>query len=409
MSSAPVGRSQDDVRRHNLAAVLGRLHTRGPATRTQLTRELGLNRSTIGDLVGGLVAAQLAEEQAPGASLTGRAGRPSLVVRPVPDGACVLAVHLDVHWMHVARVGLGCEVHERVTEPLAPGTAPRAAAARVAQLAEEVLGEHGARLVGVGVAVPGTVGRRDGVLGLAPNLEWADVPLRDLVAEAVRRRTGLAPPVSVANDADLGVLAERLRGAARGSDDVVYLCGTWGLGGGIITGGHPLVGRRGHAGEVGHIGVDPAGHACHCGSRGCWEAEASAEAWAAALDLDGSAVDVADRVLARLAAGGVTARRTRDKMSRSFARGLASTINVVDPDVVLLGAGLWARLWPELAGDVLPWLRRMVLPALRDEVDVRLAGLGADSTLVGAAELAFGPLLADPLGAAALPAPVAAR
>jgi predicted NBD/HSP70 family sugar kinase len=246
------------------------------------------------------------------------------------------------------------------------------------------------------VAVPGAVRAGDGVVATAPNLGWSDVPFGQAVDAAVRERLGRGVRVDVANDADLGVVAEHLRGAARESADVVYLCGTWGLGGGILSGGHLLTGSHGYAGEVGHVGVDPAGRACHCGSRGCWERESQALAWAEPLDLDPEAPDIAAQVLDRLATGGVAARRTRDKVSRSFARGLASVINVFDPDVVLLGAGIWQDLWPEVGPDVLAWVDRLVLPALRDGVSVRQAGLGRDSTVVGAAELALQPLLADP-------------
>jgi predicted NBD/HSP70 family sugar kinase len=125
-----------------------------------------------------------------------------------------------------------------------------------------------------------------------------------------------------------------------------------------------------------------------------------ADAWAAPLGLDAASRDIAAQLLERLAVGGVSARRTRDKVSRAFARGLASMVNVFDPGVVLLGAGLWQDLWPAVRGDVEPWLDRLVIPVLRPGLRVRPAGLGVDSTVVGAAELAFAPLLADPLGMA---------
>ncbi|MEJ5944990.1 ROK family transcriptional regulator [Pseudokineococcus basanitobsidens] len=393
------GRGQDDLRRHNLSVVLGAVHRTGAVTRAQLTASLGLSRSTVGDLVGALVGAGLVVEEPPRAASGRGVGRPSLVVAPVERAATVVAVYLDVHWLRATLVGLGGRVLASATEPLPTGAAPAEAVRRAGGLVTGLVppaGRH--RVVAAGVAVPGTVRAGEGVVGLAPNLGWVEQPVGELMAGELAGRLGRPVPVLVANDADLGVVAEIGRGAAVGATDVVYLCGTWGLGGGIVSGGHALTGRRGFAGEVGHVGVDPEGRACHCGSRGCWEAEAQAAAWAGPLELDVDAPDVAARVAERLERGGVLARRTRDRVSRSFARGLASVVNVLDPQVVLLGAGLWRDLWPAVEGDVLPWVERLVLPALRDHVDVRPAGLGDGSTLVGAAETAFGPLLDDPLG-----------
>lgn len=146
------------------------------------------------------------------------------------------------------------------------------------------------------------------------------------------------------------------------------------------------------------MGVDPDGRPCRCGSRGCWESETLASAWAQPFDLDENAPDVVDLVLQRLGSGGVVSRRTRDKLSRAFARGLANMVHLFDPQAIVLGDGLWRDLWPALAEDVLPWVDRFVMPAMRAGVEVRHSALGRDSTVLGAAELAFAPLLDDPLG-----------
>lgn len=395
----PTGRGVDDLRRHNLSAVLQAVHHAGAVSRAQLTTTLALSRSTVGDLVGDMVEAGLLVERRPDASSGRGVGRPSLLVRPAPGSPTVLAVYADVHRVRVALVGLGGEVLGRLDDDLPAVVGPARAASAAASLAARLVptAADRARLVGVGAAVPGTVRAGTGVVGLAPHLGWVEAPFGDALADALAAALGRRLPVELGNDADLGVVAEHLRGGARSTTDVVYLCGTWGLGSGIISGGNRLTGRHGFAGEVGHIGVDPEGRACHCGSRGCWESESQASAWAAPLDLDADAPDVAARVLERLDRGGVAARRTRDRVSRSFARGLASIVNVFDPQAVLLGAGLWQDLWPAVEDDVMPWVDRLVLPALRGHVDVRPAGLGTGSTLVGAAEVALAPLLADPL------------
>ncbi|ABS02677.1 putative NBD/HSP70 family sugar kinase [Kineococcus radiotolerans] len=393
------GRSTEDVRRHNLRALLGLVHTRGGATRAEVTRELGLNRSTTGTLVGALVEAGLLVEQAPVDQAPGRVGRPSLEVRPRDGGAEVLAGYVDVHAVQVVRVGLGGVVRGRRTVATPAPPSPERAAEVLAGAAAALLAESPPGLLaGVGVAVPGLVRAGDGVIAHAPNLDWRDVPLAALVTTALEDATGHRLRVDVANDADLGLLAEHRRGAAAGLTDVVYLCGTHGLGGGVLTGGHPLTGHRGYAGEVGHVSVDPDGRACRCGSRGCWESETLAAAWAEPFGLDGDAPDLADLVLARLAAGGVVSRRTRDKLSRAFARGLANIVHLFDPQAVVLGEGLWHRLWPEVREDVMPWVDRLVMPAMRAGVSVRTSALGEGSTVLGAAELALTPLLEDPLG-----------
>ena len=103
--------------------------------------------------------------------------------------------------------------------------------------------------VGIGVSVPGTVDRRDGTVGIAPNLGWRDVALGHMIS------AGAPPvPVVVGNDADLAVLAEHIRGNARDCDEVIYLMGRVGVGAGIIANGRALRGWDGHAGEIGHNG-----------------------------------------------------------------------------------------------------------------------------------------------------------
>lgn len=135
-----------------------------------------------------------------------------------------------------------------------------------------------ARVVGVGIAIPGVVDERTDTVRVAPHLNWVDVPLVSLIEEA------LALPVHMANDATLGVMAESMFGAGVGSDDVVYLNGsTSGLGGGVVTGGHIVTGVRGFGAELGHILIDPCGTVCGCGRTGCLETEVNIQrVWAAA-------------------------------------------------------------------------------------------------------------------------------
>ncbi|NDD63424.1 MAG: ROK family protein, partial [Acidobacteria bacterium] len=109
-------------------------------------------------------------------------------------------------------------------------------------------------------------------------MEWRDVPVQELLDQAMAAQFRDPPASTVGNDADLGAIAEVVRGAGRGRQSVLYLTGDVGVGCGIVLGGAGMVDAGGYSGEVGHMVVNPAGLPCHCGARGCWETEIGADA-----------------------------------------------------------------------------------------------------------------------------------
>ena len=265
------GVAADEVRRHNLSAVLERVHLDGPVSRSELSTITGLNRSTIADLVGELTALGLVDE-GPGPTGSGP-GRPSAVVQTRPQGAAVLAIELSVDSIAVATVGLGGHVYNRLRvarprERFSPGETVQDVAKLAGPLLDSLPPEH--VLVGVGAAVVGVVRRSDGFVHLAPNLGWKNVPLGTMLAAELH----LAAPVLVANDADLGALAEHRRGVLPGVGHLIYVAGEVGIGVGVIVDGKPLLGSAGYAGEAGHTLVNPQGQKCRCSAVGCWETEA---------------------------------------------------------------------------------------------------------------------------------------
>ena len=388
----PAPARQDAMRRHNLALVLQQIHMDGALTRAELTARLGLSRSTIGDLVAELSTLGLLGESVPSGGP--RVGRPSHVVGPRPDSPFVVAVDIDISQVVVAAVGISGRVLARqvlaaLPSPASPEEITGQIADAVPALQQEVGG--GARPVGIGISVPGTVERLTYVVGLAPNLGWHDAAFGELMQKAIPEL-----PVSVGNDADLAVLAEHNRGRARGYDDVIYLLGRVGVGAGILVDGRPLRGVGGLAGEVGHTILDPAGPLCHCGAQGCVEMFVGD---AALLRLAGSDGDV-DDVLCAAAQGEGTALKAVQKVAESLGLAVANMVNLLNPRLVVMGGSLESVL--ALAQtQVETALDQHAMAAARGMVELRAAGLGEDGSLLGAAELAFGPLLADPLGALA--------
>ena len=385
------GQRSETVRRANLSAIVRGLHERGPLSRSELVAATGLTRSAIRGLVGELTQAGLVIEQP--ALRLGTPGRPSPLVRPNPDGAVVLGFEIVVDSIAAAIVGLGGVTRHLVREDRPRGhLSVEDMVADLATLGTDLRARADGPLIGIGVAVAGVVRRDDGLVSMAPNLGWADVPLGARLSRAL----GVAVPIAVANDADLGVLAEHRRGAAMGVGDVVFVSGEVGVGGGIIVGGEPLTGAAGYGGEVGHMSVNPTGTFCRCGSRGCWETEVGEGALLARAGYSPDAGRAGIEALLRDAGAGSTPAITAlEETGRWLGIGLASLVNLLNPRLIVLG-GLFGRIHPHAHVTLEAELASRCLPAPHSLVRVVPARLGVDAPVLGAAELAFEPLLADP-------------
>jgi predicted NBD/HSP70 family sugar kinase len=398
VSSHPAPARPDAIRAHNLSVMLGHIHRDGALTRAELTQRLGVSRSTVGALVADLSQLGLVEEVVPSGGA--RVGRPSHVVGPHRFGPIALAVDIDVTHVTVAAVGLGGEVLRRETvateaeQPL-PDAVVQVVADALPRLRTVISPD--AAIAGIGISVPGTVHRRTGHIGFAPNLGWHDVPFGELLAPlAPQGRT-----FAIGNDADLGVLAEHQRGGARGLDDIVFLLGRVGIGAGIIANGQPLRGFDGYAGEIGHNVVDAHGPACHCGKHGCVETYIGEGALLRQAGRPQPPTDESTAAVFRDArSGDPAALRAVREVAESLGRTIAGLVNTLNPECVLLG-GYLSELLDIARPDIEAALRKYSLDASGRDVRLVSPSFGADSALLGAAELAFADLLADPLTVAA--------
>lgn len=359
-------------------------------SRARLTALTGLNRSTVATLVAELVELGLVVEQPP--DPTNRVGRPSPVVAPDP-GVLVLTVNPEVDAVTIAAVGLGggIPVRERIVVDHPPS--PEETAELVAATRDRwVAGELGtARLVGIGLAVPGLVRASDGLVRWAPHLEWTDAPLRALVEEA----TGL--PAAVGNDASFGAHAEHLFGAGRGVDDLVYLNGgASGIGGGLVVHGRLVGGTGGYAGEFGQNRPGIADPADRRAEGGVLEDEVSRSRLLEVAGLAGADEPTLAAALAASAAPEVAAELARQR--RILATALSNAINVLNPSLVVLG-GFLATVAESDQSDLEQAVAAQTVAAAFEEVSIRVAALGEDRLMIGAAEAALSALLADPLAA----------
>ncbi len=386
------GTNQEAVRRHNLATLLGHVHRSGGVSRAQLTERMGLNRSTIADLVRELEDLSAVRQSTPEAGTSPRAGagRPSIDVNPDPEAVFVIAAELGVDTMDVARVGLGGQPLDRISTATPSDPDPEALLDTLVELVRSMLktADAQARLVGIGIAVPGVVTNSAGLVRFAPNLAWTDVPLSAMLSARVGRRV----PVHLGNDAELGALSEHTRGAGRHKNDLIYISCDVGVGGGVIVGGVPMMGASGYAGEIGHQPFNPRGHTCRCGNVGCWEVEIGSHAVAAAV---GCPPDQMHRLVDFLQPRPGVPPELR-RLGRSLGLGLGGLVNVFNPEMVILG-GVLRWVFPLVRDDVLEALDEWALEAPAEQAQIVLPWLGGDSVIIGAAELAFTALLENPV------------
>ena len=384
------------VRQANLARLVQLVHREGPLSRAALTEATGLNRSTIADLVAELVGRELVIERAPDPSR--RVGRPSPVVAADPR-VMALAVNPEIDAVTVAAIGLDRAIAARARiEVPQPPTPEETVAIVASQLDQWRAGDlSDAHVVAAGVAVPGLVRAGDAVVREAPHLHWIDAAVGPLLHEA----TGLA--TCVGNDASLGVLAEHLFGAAQGVDDVVYLNGgASGIGGGLIVHGMPVTGAGGYAGEFGQNRPGIASPADRRADGGVLEDEVSRARLLAAVGLTaGDEPTLADALTTTTSEA---AREEVVRQRRILATALANAVNVLNPRVIVLG-GFLATLAADGLDELTAAVRAQSMPASADDVTIRLAALGEDRLLIGAAEVAFTDLLRDPVSAVAPSSP----
>lgn len=381
---------QTGVREANLSHVLRLVHVDGPLSRAVITARTGLNRSTVGDLVTELAGAGLVLEREPAAQ--GRVGRPSPVVQIDPRPV-VIAANPEVDALTIAAVGLDRGIRARARlerdDLLTPDETARLIAAQIQAWGADELAH--ARVVSVGVAVPGPVRAVDGTVRAAPHLGWVDAALGPLIATA----TGL--PVVVGNDANMGAVAEHLFGAARGVDDVVYLNGgASGIGGAIITGGHALVGAGGYAGEFGQSRPAVAAEDDRRSAVGTLEDEVSRRRLLDAVGLRGADEPELAAALATADDPAVAAEVARQR--RILSTALANAVNGLNPSVLVLGGFLVTIAEQDLPGLIAD-VRAQSMPTSGEDIDIRSATLADDRLLIGAAEAAFAEVLRDPIAA----------
>lgn len=250
-------------------------------------------------------------------------------------------------------------------------------------------------LVGIGIGAPGFIDQESGTVYQAVNIGWKNFKLADYFTEL----SGL--PVFVANDANVAALGENWRGAGNQSDNLIAVTIGTGVGGGIIANGEVLSGENGTAGEIGHIFIEPEGYLCNCGKRGCLETIASAtgivrqakdliainpNSELAAFFTANEGITTKD-IFKLAEQGDFLANEIVEYTAKVLGIAIANIAVVINPSKVLIGGGV-SQAGDQFISRIEKYFNNYALKRIHEACEVKVAELGNDAGMIGAAYLA---------------------
>ncbi|MDX3311357.1 ROK family transcriptional regulator [Streptomyces sp. NPDC054884] len=382
-----------DIRTANRYEVLRQIIAASPTSRQELAAATGLSLATVATLVGELLdlgmITEVGFEDSAG-------GRPRGLVAVNASGGALIGVDIAETYVHVELFDLALNVLARAEENMRPGESrPEQVVGHVAAAAGSVVAQAGveaARVLGVGVSVPGQVDRATGVSAYAPNWDWHDVPLLDLLSEHI------AYPLYLDNPLRAGAVAELWFGAARGHANAVVVNLGTGVGAGLVLGGGLHRGVSNSAGEWGHTTLVLDGRPCRCGNHGCVETYVGAPGIMQNLceisphspllhpdDQTATINALADGIAAHDPDAVETVRET----ARYLGAGIANLVNLLNPEIVVLSSWVAARLGEPLLKAVREAVARHALQRPLSASRIVLSPIPTDPACLGAATFAL--------------------
>lgn len=365
----------------NRLRVLDAVRERGAMTQVEIAGVTGLSAATVSNLVKEL-------DGAGAVRLTPSIRNGRRAVQVSVDGGQGL-VGAAVFGDRDVRVAVGAagtaEVVSQKRMPLPADHAADEGMSRAARMVQEMVEASGhvmddlsAMVVGLPAPIDGVSGEV-GSTGILPG--WRGVP----VAAAMEVAYGMT--VRLENTANLAALGEARYGALQGISTGVYLKMSYGVGAGLVIGGELFRGSAGTAGEIGHVTIDENGPVCRCGNRGCLDTFVGAQAVLAALRPSHGSLTLRD-VIARALTGDLGCRRVLEDAGRHVGVALAGVVNVLNPEVVVLG-GQVSRVGEIVLRPMREAVERCAIPSAAASLDLRIGALGPEEADVrGALALA---------------------
>jgi predicted NBD/HSP70 family sugar kinase len=417
------GQGISNLKAHNLRALLLTLLQQEGVSRVSLARLTGLSTTTVTNLVSELIQQGIVTEEGRVPNARSGAGRPPTLLKLVPFARYSVGIHIGVDTLFVGVTDLFGKVQAESYIPHHPHADPSEILDRASSLVKQIVAKLGLledKLVGVGVGASGLVDIETGVNVLAPNLGWQNIPIHDILAER------LDYPVFVDNNVRAMALAESMFGDGRGVNTMAFVYSRVGVGAGFVVNDQVYRGSGAGAGEIGHITMIPAGGApCRCGNTGCLETLVSEGTivrqaqtlasrspqgilakelaqlpgglpetrWGLANDESNRlppapSEEITARIFSAARAGDPEVLAMLDQSAFYMGTALANVVNLINPDMIILG-GLFAAGADLMLSRIEETMRRRAFAGLGDDIDLRVTSFGSKPGVVGAAALAL--------------------
>ncbi len=386
--------SRIDVRPHNRRLLLQILRMRGELSRAELAAQSGLSPAAVSNVIAELIESGLVQELAAAPQKKGKLGRPGMLVSLAREKKAVLAVQIGAGVLQVGVCDLEANVLASESSRFALSSTGEQVLASAVGMLKRSIESSGMTMddvLGIGVGAAGLVDHEQRVNLSSPNLGWTNVAMADYLEDAFDR------PAVVDHNVRAMAMGETSYGLGRGLESLAFIYIRTGVGAGLVLGGSAYRGGTHGAVEFGHIRVVPGGKTCNCGGQGCLETVASDQiikekVLAAGLIPDSAAASSTawiDEFIGSVASGNPQAVAIRDELVEHLARALLAVINLLNPQMIVLG-GLLADLGDVIVDPLRTVLPPQVLPIIRDGIRIERTSFGAHAGLIGAATVALG-------------------
>jgi predicted NBD/HSP70 family sugar kinase len=361
--------THQQTKQHNRDLVLRAIFENKTISRAEVARVTHLTRTTVSDLVNGLLEEGLVEEVGRGESIGGKS---PILLSVVPDSRHLIGLNLTQDKFVGAIVNLLGEIKVLVETPIANEDG-KVALELVYKTIDQLMKKKTQPIVGIGVGTPGLVNTREGVVVNAVNLDWQDLPLGSLLQKKYKL------PVLVVNDSQATAIGEFVYGGEHNHDDNLIVVNVkHGIGSGILVNGRLFQGDGGGAGEIGHVVVQENGELCRCGKRGCLETVSSARAVLTTLKLDSL-----EKAQACFEAGEDDAKQVVTKAAHYLGISLANLIGTLNIQKIVLTGDMtrFGKAWLEAVNAS---MRNAALARLSENTVIELGTLDYRACILGA-------------------------